>query len=284
MKKSKYIHWKIWVALAIIALALITSLNWVLSLPAVMTIIGDEKTWLPIVVDIILTILLIVIGSLQQQKHTAEQQRLVEEGNEKIKKRESLKTQITKKKASYSKLDEIINSHLATLSFNNKFKALLVEYNPISENCTLTSKFVNYKNEIEMQLLIFDRFCKSEQIGKQTLYDIYRIALNENIKAYVTVLDSGVGYFNKSNRGHTKIAQCDTLSSIADKNDEINIGIKKAMTYQQNDKNKDYFLELLESQKEQLEFLYNGLPDLSHLLLKSEMSKIDNLETQLTEI
>ena len=72
------INFRIWTPIVIICTLAIFSLNWVLRLPALVPIIGDENTWLPIMVDIIVLICGSIIGWLQQSEYDKKLRQLIE--------------------------------------------------------------------------------------------------------------------------------------------------------------------------------------------------------------
>ena len=113
----------------IVVVLLIFSLNWILQIPAKTPIIGDEKTWLPIIISIIIFISKCVLDLIEKRNNDKEEQIIIEEQHKRQIIKESLKIQIRNKTESYYKLEKIIESNLIILDFNNSYKSLLLEYN-----------------------------------------------------------------------------------------------------------------------------------------------------------
>lgn len=254
---------KVWVYLAccIITAVIMFSLNYILTLPAFIPIIGDENTWLPIIVDSILAGVIFFLGEWFANE-------------------DRLRNEIIAKKEDYKLICDSVCKVQSALNIKRKQLYFIYSLDVNMNSRTLLSEILQLQQSIEDSINSFEQI-KYLVISKKELSEFeetYKILQN----TFHPVLDGLMGIVNK---------WCDTQSKslLANNVTEIIGGssdkIKYANLYVQScnelEWNKKKFLSTYYQQENNLNTLLNKLDKCTYNLLKAESKIITELESKI---
>ena len=181
------INYKIWGPIVIFCALAILSLNWVLRLPALVPIIGDENTWLPIIVDIIVFICGSIIGWLQQSEYDKKLRQL----NEYEKNYDTLCVTLDDTHKSL-RLDNTIYSYILQLDEQKDVRGL---YEDITRTIDCISDCVYKTNNLRQSVIATDTFEDYNKVLK-TVANAYTTML----KGLLETIDKWNGFQNTLSR------------------------------------------------------------------------------------
>lgn len=272
---NKYIYWKGWVLLIVLLVLALLSLNYILRLPVIIPVIGDENTWLPIMANGVFTVVAVFIGVILQKQYT-QKIRDVEH------KKEMLKMLLNKKREQVQQLKLMVEKNFIVLNIDPILLGFISEYNPAISATELISKILKYKQELIECKNLYDMNYKSDRstLGKV----MYSRALEEMVPPYIRCMDAAVSMFNQHNDLQTQFVKADTLQPNVNDSDKLMISITKVAGYEGMQKQKENLLNVHKQQKSNMDKLYSALKVSSEQLLNDENQLLQKLEKELEEI
>lgn len=249
------INLKIWTPIAIICALVIFSLNWVLRLPALVPIIGDENTWLPIIVDIIVAIGLAYAGYKRQSIYDQKQRCLEEYEN------------------NYDKLCIALDDVHQSLRLENTFYSYILQ---LDEQKDVRGLYGDITSTIDR---IRDCIYKSNNLKQSviatTAFDEYDIVLRIVANAYIATLRGFLETINKWNDFQNTLSRSDNFPQILQFN-EFHLMLKmkdECRTYLTRQRKK--FINVHESQKQNMATMYNNVCNAINALKEAEHKQIE---------
>lgn len=249
------INFRIWIYIAIICALAILSLNWVLRLPALVPIIGDENTWLPIIVDIIVFICGSIIGVQQQSEYNQKQRQL----NEYEKNYDTLCAILDDIHKSLG-LDNTIYSYILQLDEQKDVRGL---YGDITRTIDSIKDCVYKSNNLRQCVIATDTF------------EDYSKVLKTVANAYITMLSGLLVTIDKWNGFQNTLSRNDSIPQMLPPNEVYRlIRIQdECRTYLTQQRKK--FMNVHESQKQNMATMYNNVCNAINALKEAEHKQIE---------
>ena len=276
MKTFKYIYWKGWLIVFFGLLALLLIINFVLQLPALFPVIGDENTWLPIHTGGVFTIAAAVIGWILQKQYKDKE---VAKEHE----RQRIQDEINRLTCRYESLSKFVAENKSTLNFENKYRILLSQIDLSTESMQLIGTVSGYKQQIIDIQTNLELFYGTDNHSHE--YTVYHMLIRSHVECYTKVLNAFIDYLTKiDSKVHTSLKKMDILMPVVGNTDKMKISVKKVEGVDMLQKQKDKFVLNLRQQKSRFEEI-NGLLDIfSSSLLKYESNKIEDQRNKLKSI
>lgn len=254
------INFKIWGLIVFLGALAIFSLNWLLRLPALVPIIGDENTWLPIIVDIIVVISGSIIGWRQQSEYDKKQRQL----NEYEKNYDTLCVALDDTHKSL-RLDDTIYSYILQLDEQKDVRCL---YGDITRTIDSIKDCVYKSNNLRKCVIATDTF------------EDYSKVLKTVANAYTTMLRGLLETIDKWNGFQNTLSRNDGIPQMLPPNEVYRlIRIQdECRTYLTQQRKK--FMNIHESQKQNMATMYNSVCIAINALKKSEYKKIEEYKTK----
>lgn len=249
------INYKIWGPIVIFCALAILSLNWVLRLPALVPIIGDENTWLPIMVDIIVLICGSIIGWLQQFEYDKKLRQL----NEYEKNYDTLCETLDDTHKSL-RLDNTIYSYILQLDEQKDVRGL---YEDITRTIDCISDCVYKTNNLRQSVIATDTF------------EDYNKVLKTVANAYTTMLKGLLETIDKWNGFQNTLSRSDNFHQMLQFN-EFHQMLKmkdECRTYLTQQRKK--FINVHESQKQNMATMYINVYNAINALKVAEHKQIE---------
>ena len=246
---------RIWTPIVIICAILIISLNWMLRLPALLPIIGNENTWLPIIVDIIIAIGSLIIGMLQQSAYDKKLRQL----NEYKKNYDTLCVILDDTHKSL-RLDNTVYSYILQLDEQKDVRGL---YGDITRTIDSIRDCVYKSNNLRKSVIATDTF------------EDYNKVLKTVANAYTTMLKGLLETIDKWNGFQNTLSRSDNFHQMLQFN-EFHQMLKmkdECRTYLTQQRKK--FINVHESQKQNMATMYNNVCNAINALKKAEHKQIE---------
>lgn len=249
------INYKIWGPIVFFCALAILSLNWVLRLPALVPIIGDENTWLPIIVDIIVLICGSIIGRLQQSEYDKKLRQL----NEYEKNYDTLCATLDDIHKSL-RLDNTIYSYILQLDEQKDIRGL---YGDITKTIDCISDCVYKTNNLRQSVIATDTF------------EYYNKVLKTIANAYIRMLKGLLETIDKWNGFQNTLSRNDSIPQMLPPNEVYRlIRIQdECRTYLTQQRKK--FMNVHESQKQNMATMYNNVCNAINALKGAEHKQIE---------
>lgn len=249
------INFKIWGPIVIFCALAIFSLNWLLRLPALVPIIGDENTWLPIIVDIIVVICGSIIGSQQQSEYDKKLRQL----NEYEKNYDTLCVTLDDTHKSL-RLDNTIYSYILQLDEQKDVRCL---YGDITRTINSIKDCVYKSNNLRQSVIATDTF------------EDYSKVLKTVANAYITMLNGLLETIDKWNGFQNTLSRNDSIPQMLPPNEVYRlIRIQdECRTYLTQQRKK--FINVHESQKQNMATMYNNVCNAINALKGAEHKQIE---------
>ena len=249
------INFRIWTPIVIICALAIFSLNWVLRLPALVPIIGDENTWLPIIADIIVAICSLIVGMRQQSKYDQKLRQL----NEYEKNYDTLCATLDDIHKSL-RLENTIYSYILQLDEQKDVRGL---YGDITRTIDCISDCVYKTNNLRQSVIVTDTF------------EDYKKVLKTVATAYITMLKGLLETIDKWNGFQNTLSRSDNFHQMLQFN-EFHQMLKmkdECRTYLTQQREK--FINVHESQKQNMATMYNNVCNAINALKGAEHKQIE---------
>ena len=251
---------RIWTPIVIICALAIISLNWILRLPALVPIIGDENTWLPIIVDIIVAICSLIIGLRQQSEYDKKLRQL----NEYKQNYDTLCATLDDTHKSL-RLDNTVYSYILQLDEQKDVRGL---YGDITRTIDSIRDCVYKSNNLRKSVIATDTF------------EDYSKVLKTVANAYTTMLRGLLETIDKWNGFQNTLSRNDGIPQMLPP-DEVYRLIRiqdECRTYLTQQRKK--FMNIHESQKQNMATMYNSVCIAINALKESEYKKIEEYKTK----
>lgn len=254
------INFRIWTPIVIICTLAIFSLNWVLRLPALVPIIGDENTWLPIMVDIIVLICGSIIGWLQQSEYDKKLRQLIEYE----KNYDYLCVTLDDIHKSL-RLENIIYSYILQLDEQKDVRCL---YRDITRTIDSIKDCLYKSSNLKQSVIAIDTF------------EDYSKVLKTVANAYITTLNGLLDTIDKWNNFQNMLSRNDGILQMLPPNEVYRlIKIKdEYRTYLTRQRKK--FVNTHESQKRNMATMYNNVCKSINALKEAEHKQIEEYKTK----
>lgn len=249
------INYKIWGPIVIICALAILSLNWVLGLPALVPIIGDENTWLPIIANIIVVICSVIVGMQQQSEYDKKLRQL----NEYEKNYDTLCAILDDTHKSL-RLDNTIYSYILQLDEQKDVRGL---YGDITRTIDSIKDCVYKTNNLRQSVIATDTF------------EDYNKVLKTVANAYTTMLKGLLETIDKWNGFQNTLSRNDSIPQMLPPNEVYRlIRIQdECRTYLTQQRKK--FMNVHESQKQNMATMYNNVCNAINALKGAEHKQIE---------
>lgn len=250
-------------------------LNFILQMPAIFPIIGDENTWLPIIANGVFILFAAFFGIIFQYQHSEKERARERE-------RTRLMTLIEKKREKIKQLSDVLEHNLSVLNFVTKYFGLISQFDPTSTSDLLVGKIVAYKQEIEECMNAFLMHYHSVDCPNEKKN--YMVALETTISGYRSILERAAKAFNQHGGVNTQFKKMDTISPHVHEKDKFLIAVTKAHGYDELQEQKELLLSVHEQAKETADKLYTIVKRVSQDLLEAEQKVGDKYEQELYRI
>lgn len=236
-------------------------LNWLLQLPAIIPIIGDENTWLPIVADAVVSGMIFIAGNWFSN---ADRQR----------------KKISDKKYDFEIINASVNRVVNSLNIDRKHLYFLYALNVDMDTASLIKEVMETQQEIDdaQQELNQSRYLiKSKEELNQ---------FDKNIKivtdSYHIVFDGLQEALNNWQTVTSQVSHTKTVTElVGDTSHKQEFAIKYAVSCKELEQTKKKFLNVYESQKINTEKMKTAILESSKRLLDAEYRIITDLEAKL---
>lgn len=249
------INFKIWVPIVIFCALAIFSLNWLLRLPALVPIIGDENTWLPIIVDIIVVICGSIIGSQQQSEY-----------DKKLR-------QLNEYEINYDTLCVTLDDTHKSLRLDNTIYSYIIQLDEQKDVRCLYGDITRTINSIK------DCVYKSDNLRQSVIatdtFEDYSKVLKTVSNAYITMLNGLLETIDKWNGFQNTLSRNDSIPQMLPPNEVYRlIRIQdECRTYLTQQRKK--FIYVHESQKQNMATMYNNVCNAINALKGAEHKQIE---------
>lgn len=243
------------------AVTLLYALNWVLKLPAITQVIGDENTWLPIVADAIISGVIFIGGNWYANA-------------------DRLRTQLNDKKADFEIIRSSVERICKALNIKRKQQYFILSLDPTMVSRDLLREIIFTQQEIDDSMS--DLMSKQYLVESKEDYDLFKDTCDILIKQFQIVLDGLIIVVNK---------WCDTLSKIEQtkliiemnngKEERFNFATLYKDSCKELERQKIKFLNTYDSNLDLLNRLLDALRKNADSLLKSEQMKIKEINDKL---
>jgi hypothetical protein len=249
------INYKICGPIVIFCALAILSLNWVLRLPALVPIIGDENTWLPIIADIIVAICSLIVGMRQQSEY-----------DQKLR-------QLSEYEKNYDYLCVTLDDIHKSLRLENIIYSYILQ---LDEQKDVRSLYRDITSTIDS---IRDCIYKSNNLKPRvittTVFEKYDKEVKTVANAYITMLRGFLETIDKWNGFQNTLSRSDDFPQMLQFN-EFHQMLKmkdECRTYLTQQRKK--FINLHESQKQNMATMYNNVCNAINALKGAEHKQIE---------
>lgn len=261
MKISLTRSFWIYTICTITAIVILFALNWVLRLPPIINIIGDENTWLPIVADAVISGIIFIGGNWYSNA-------------------DRLRSIIAYKKHDFSLISDSVNRVINSLNISRKQLSILYSIEISMETPLLIKEVLNIQQEIDeaqqefgqVKYLISDTFILHEfEDCISTMTRSYHIAF-DNIQK---ILNDWVSVVSSGNQAKT------VADYIGKDNDRRNYALKYVQSCETLQEEKDKLLNLHKKQKNNMALMFLDIQTKGKKILDIEYNYILKLENKL---
>lgn len=264
MKKFNVKIWRnFWIYTTCVGLTILIlfGLNWLLKLPSVIDIIGDENTWLPIVADSIVSGIIFIAGNWFSNA-------------------DRLRNDIASRKRDFQLISNAVSRVTNSLNISRKQRSILYSIEISMDSPALIKEVMSMQQEID----------EAQQEFKQVEYLITskdKVAeFNKCVKtissSYHIVFDSMQQIFNKWISTVASSTEAKTVADYIGKdNDKSKFALQYVSSCKTLNDEKTKLLKLYDSQKTNVDLLYNSVIKYGKGILDSEHNIIHELEKKL---
>ncbi len=254
---------RIWIyaVCIVVTAALMFSLNYLLQLPAIIPIIGDENTWLPIIVDSIIAAVIFIAGNW-------------------ISNEERLRNEILARKEDYNVVRESVCRVQSALNIKRKQLYFIYSLDVNMNSRSLLSEIMQVQQEIEDSINDFTQIKYVIKSKKELLE--FEKTYKEIENSFQIVLDGLMCTVNKWCDTQAKSVQASTVADLIGRNsDKTEYATLYANSCIELEKHKGMFLSTYKSQEKTLNYLLNSLNQAVNKLLTTESELIKELESNI---
>lgn len=243
------------------AVVLLYALNWVLKLPAITDIIGNENTWLPIVADAIMSGIIFIGGNWYANA-------------------DRLRNDIQQKKSEFQIISESINRVINSLNISRKQLSILYSIEISMDTPSLIKEVLLIQQEMDEAQQQFAR-------SKYLISDASKIVDFESCvktvsEAYHIAFDIMQKILNDWIATNSASSEARTVADyIGNQQDKSNFAIKYVEHCKKLHSEKKRLLGLYDSQKDRVEFLFKSVQNSGREILDNEYALVKQLENKL---
>jgi len=237
------------------------SLNYILRLPAFIPIIGNENTWLPIIVDSIIAAVIFIAGNWFSNE-------------------DRLRNEIKVKKEDYNIVRESVCRVQSALNIKRRQLYFIFSLDVNMNSRSLLSEIMQVQQEIEDSINAFEQtkyIITSEPELKE-----FEQTYKQLERSFQIVLDGLMKTVNQWCDAQAKSIQANTVADLTGQNsDKIDCATLYAKSCMELEKYKEKFLGTYNSQEKTLDTLLGALNKSVNKLLCAESAIIKEIESSI---
>lgn len=251
----------IYLTCTISTILVLFGLNWILQLPQIVHVIGDENTWLPIVADSIVSGMIFIAGNWASNA-------------------DRLRNIIVEKKNDFNQISSSVNRVVNSLNISRKQLSILYSIEISMETPTLIKEVLAIQQEIDEAHQDFSRI--KYLISDQESVSSFEDSVNTVTSAYHIVFDQMQKILNEWISTVSKSTQAKTMADyIGKENDKTTFALTYISSSDKLLKEKEKLLKVYDSQKTNVEIMFGDIQDKGRQILESEYREIYELENKL---
>lgn len=251
----------IYTVCAIIAILILFGLNWVLRLPAVIEVIGDENTWLPIVADAVISGIIFIAGNWYSNA-------------------DRLRNIIDGKKRDFSQISNSVNRVVNSLNIARKQRSILYSIEISMETPTLINEILVIQQEIDEAQQEFNNI--KYLIEDNSAVSDFEECITGITAAYHVAFDSIQAILNGWISTVSMESQAKTVADYIGKDsDKSTFAMKYVESCKKLQEEKDNLLRVYDKQKSNVDKMYAEIQSKAKHILDIEHSHIVELERKL---
>lgn len=236
-------------------------LNYILRVPAVIKIIGDENTWLPIIADAIVAAIIFMAGNWFSNE-------------------DRLRNEIRAKKEDYNLIRDSVCRVQSALNIKRKQLYIIYSLDTNMNSRTLLSEIMQVQQEIENAINSFEQ-TKYIIISESELKDFERTYKTLE-HSFQIVLDGLMKTINQWCDEQSKSVQTGTVVNlIGQHHDKVDYATLYTKSCDFLEQSKKKFLNVYYSQEKRLDSLLGELSKSVDKLLNAESAIIKQLESKI---
>lgn len=243
------------------AIIILFGLNWLLKLPKVIDVIGDENTWLPIVADAVISGFIFIGGNWYANA-------------------DRLRSDIQQKKTEFQIISESVNRVINSLNIGRKQLSILYSIEISMDSPTLIKEVLQIQQEIDearqqfarsKYLIADDSKIEDFENCVQTVSDAYHLVLDGMQK----ILNDWISTNSASFEARTV---ADYIGTQKDKSEYAKKYVNHCKKLQSE---KERLLKVYDSQKDRASLLFSSVQNSGRIILDNEYSIVRQLENKL---
>ena len=243
------------------AIIILYALNWVLKLPAITAVIGDENTWLPIVADAIISGVIFIGGNWYANA-------------------DRLRNDIQHKKSEFQIISESVNRVINSLNISRRQLSILYSIEISMDTPSLIKEVLEIQQEIDEAQQQFAR-------SKYLISDTSKVSAFEDCvktvsAAYHVVFDTMQKILNDWIATNSASSEARTVADyIGTQKDKSDFAIKYVEHCKKLQSEKKRLIGVYDTQKDRADLLFASVQNSGREILDSEYTLVKQLENKL---
>lgn len=243
------------------AIIILYALNWVLKLPAITDVIGDENTWLPIVADAIISGVIFIGGNWYANA-------------------DRLRNDIQHKKSEFQIISECVNRVINSLNISRRQLSILYSIEISMDTPSLIKEVLEIQQEIDEAQQQFAR-------SKYLISDTSKVSAFEDCvktvsAAYHVVFDTMQKILNDWIATNSASSEARTVADyIGTQKDKSDFAIKYVEHCKKLQSEKKRLIGVYDTQKDRADLLFASVQNSGREILDSEYTLVKQLENKL---
>lgn len=243
------------------AIIILFGLNWILRLPKIIDIIGDENTWLPIVADAVISGIIFIAGNWYANA-------------------DRIRNDISQKTNDFLLISNSVNRVINSLNISRKQLAILYSIEISMDSPALIKEVLMIQQEIDEARQQFEQI--KYLINDTSAVTEFEDCIDTVSKAYHSVFDGLQEILNKWISVNSSSTEAKTVADYVGSNsDKANYAIQYVEHCKKLQSDKAKFLKIYNSQRERVELLFSSIKMRGKSILDGEHKIIINLENKL---
>ena len=261
MKNRKLKTFWIYTTCLVLTAIIMFSLNYILKLPAIIPIIGDENTWLPITANAIVSAAIFIAGNWFSNE-------------------DRLRKEILAKKEDYKIIRESVCKVQSSLNIKKRQLYFIYSLDANMDSRSLLSEIMQTQQEIEDSINAFEQ--TKYIITSNSELEEFEIIYMQLKESFLCVLEELMKIVNDWCDTLAKSKQASTVADlIGEHSDKTNYVLLYTKSCQDLEKYKNKLLNTYKSQEKRLDSLLDTLNKSVNNLLNAESTAIKNLESNI---
>lgn len=243
------------------AIIILYALNWVLKLPAITDVIGDENTWLPIVADAIISGVIFIGGNWYANA-------------------DRLRNDIQHKKSEFQIISESVNRVINSLNISRRQLSILYSIEISMDTPSQIKEVLEIQQEIDEAQQQFAR-------SKYLISDTSKVSAFEDCvktvsAAYHVVFDTMQKILNDWIATNSASSEARTVAYyIGTQKDKSDFAIKYVEHCKKLQSEKKRLIGVYDTQKDRADLLFASVQNSGREILDSEYTLVKQLENKL---